>query len=145
MFEVHSRFWLTGNKVILSHFMSCLPLIVIMPQWWPNIYFSWSDIYIYSQQHILSQIFKKISICWRVNKSAYYWYIPSAIYPACIDGLLQEKCNSGALAMELHLSCINPSIQSTLIYLTKIRYREYQDPRNSLFDGKCPTCWADIA
>ena len=27
-----------------------------------------------------------------------------------IDGLVQERCNSSALAMELHLSCINPSI-----------------------------------
>ena len=27
-----------------------------------------------------------------------------------IDGLVQEKCNCSALAMELHLSYINPSI-----------------------------------
>ena len=27
-----------------------------------------------------------------------------------IDGLMQERCNSSALAMELHLSCNNPSI-----------------------------------
>ena len=27
-----------------------------------------------------------------------------------IDGLVQERCNSSALAMELHLSCTNPSI-----------------------------------
>ena len=27
-----------------------------------------------------------------------------------IDGLVQERCNSCALAMELGLSCINPSI-----------------------------------
>ena len=26
-----------------------------------------------------------------------------------IDGLMQERCNSSALAMQLHLSCINPS------------------------------------
>ena len=26
-----------------------------------------------------------------------------------IDGLVQERCNSSALAMELHLSCTNPS------------------------------------
>ena len=26
-----------------------------------------------------------------------------------IDGLVQERCNSSALAMELRLSCINPS------------------------------------
>ena len=27
-----------------------------------------------------------------------------------IDGLVQERCNSSALAMELRLSCINPLI-----------------------------------
>ena len=27
-----------------------------------------------------------------------------------IDGLVQERCNSSTLAMELHLSCINLSI-----------------------------------
>ena len=26
------------------------------------------------------------------------------------DGLMQERCNSSALAMELRLSCTNPSI-----------------------------------
>ena len=28
------------------------------------------------------------------------------------DGLVQEKCNSSVLAIELHLSCTNPSICS---------------------------------
>ena len=27
-----------------------------------------------------------------------------------LDGLVRERCNSSVLAMELHLSCINPSI-----------------------------------
>ena len=27
-----------------------------------------------------------------------------------IDGLMQERCNSSALVMELHLSCINELI-----------------------------------
>ena len=30
-----------------------------------------------------------------------------------IDGLVQERCNSSALALELHLSCTNPSISGT--------------------------------
>ena len=30
--------------------------------------------------------------------------------PDYIDGLVQERCNSSALAMELYLSCTNPSI-----------------------------------
>ena len=29
-----------------------------------------------------------------------------------LDGLVQKRCNSSALAMELHLSCNNPSIWS---------------------------------
>ena len=37
-----------------------------------------------------------------------------------INGLVQERHNSSALAMELHLSCINPSIYAlhTAIYLS---------------------------
>ena len=43
------------------------------------------------------------------------------------DGLVQERRNSSALAMELRLSCINPSIlydciHVIVIYL-KLRYR----------------------
>ena len=36
--------------------------------------------------------------------------ILSPKYISHIDGLVQEKRNSSSLAMELHLSCINPSI-----------------------------------
>ena len=32
-----------------------------------------------------------------------------------IDGLVQKRRNSSALTMELRLSCINPSISSSLI------------------------------
>ena len=31
-----------------------------------------------------------------------------------IDGLVQERCNSSVLALELRLSCTNPMIQSCL-------------------------------
>ena len=34
-----------------------------------------------------------------------------------VDGLVQEIRNSGVLAMELHLSCINPSISTRFICL----------------------------
>ena len=30
----------------------------------------------------------------------------------CIDGLVQERRNSSAMAMELRLSCINPLVSS---------------------------------
>ena len=46
--------------------------------------------------------------CGRVFKKCNLWtYVMDK---ANIDGLMQERCNSSALAMELHLSCINPSI-----------------------------------
>ena len=32
-----------------------------------------------------------------------------------IDGLVQERCNHSALAMELRISCINPSILSSVL------------------------------
>ena len=36
------------------------------------------------------------------------------------DGLVQERCNSSALAMELRLSCINPSFFPTKMHLKYI-------------------------
>ena len=36
-----------------------------------------------------------------------FWDISSCLY---IDWLVQERCNSSALALELHLSCTNPSM-----------------------------------
>ena len=32
-----------------------------------------------------------------------------------IDGYVQERCNSSALAMELHFSCTNPSIYKQIV------------------------------
>ena len=36
-----------------------------------------------------------------------------------INGLMQERCDSIALAMELYLSCINPSISSPGTMMSK--------------------------
>ena len=44
----------------------------------------------------------RVSICWLCS----IWYV---------HGLVQERCNSHALAMELHLSCANPSICCLLL------------------------------
>ena len=48
------------------------------------------------------------------------------------DGLVQERCNSSALAMELHLSCRNPSIFSHEMTLIRKRcpfqYKEGVSP-----------------
>ena len=38
------------------------------------------------------------------------WFICPIAFILNIYGLMQERCNSSALALELHLSCINPSI-----------------------------------
>ena len=43
-------------------------------------------------------VLKNCSSCW---------------FMSYIDGLVQERCNSSALAMELHLSCTNPSTYSS--------------------------------
>ena len=39
-----------------------------------------------------------------------------AVFQAHIDGLVQERRNSSALAMELRLSCTNPSICRTELH-----------------------------
>ena len=43
----------------------------------------------------------------------YYKVQANLLYNDHFDGLVQERCNASALAMELRLSCSNPSIFST--------------------------------
>ena len=45
-----------------------------------------------------------------ISDLAHVWHIIMACLEDYIDGLVQERRNSGALAMELHLSFINPPI-----------------------------------
>ena len=44
-----------------------------------------------------------------------------------IDGLVQERCNSSALAMELRLSCTNPSIYNVMqsVMLCEIKWHDF--------------------
>ena len=46
------------------------------------------------------------------NGASLLWYVKlvATANENDIDGLVQERRNSSALAMELHLSCTNPSI-----------------------------------
>ena len=45
----------------------------------------------------------------------------SPISPLHVDGLVQERCNSIANALELHLSYTNPSMYKILQYMGGIR------------------------
>ena len=50
-----------------------------------------------------------------------------------VDGLVQERRNSSVLAMELHLSCINPSMLDTLHWiecLSTLILHNYQSKQN---------------
>ena len=52
-------------------------------------------------------------VWWRCSYyKCWWWYICNDMMHTFdkIDGLMQERRNSSALAMELHLSCINPPI-----------------------------------
>ena len=46
------------------------------------------------------------------HKTAIHKYVYCEFKVLYIGGLVQERCNFSALAMELHLSCTNPSIYS---------------------------------
>ena len=60
------------------------------------------------------------AFCWKSNlwsantsvvlQKIVYVILDCAAIRQYIDGLVQERCNSSALAMELRLSCTNPSI-----------------------------------
>ena len=52
------------------------------------------------------QILKWVAQIWLWQQ-----WLPGDI-PHYIDGLVQERCNSSALEMELRISCTNPSISS---------------------------------
>ena len=61
---------------------------------------------------------------WQGNPPC-YWFCVSVIHQllwfpftkGCdFDGFVQERCNSSALAMELRLSCTNPSIIWTILW-----------------------------
>ena len=54
----------------------------------------WQFVYVLVRQH------------WDHYTSGIYF---SQVNATHFDGLVQERCNSSALAMELHLSCTNPS------------------------------------
>ena len=41
-----------------------------------------------------------------------YWGVAVDFFLPCVDELVQEKCNSSASAMELRLSCTDPSLYS---------------------------------
>ena len=47
-----------------------------------------------------------------------------AYHLPCIDGLVKERRNSSALAMELRLSCTNPSIYAPMEYIPITRIVE---------------------
>ena len=51
-----------------------------------------------------------------------------------IDALVQERCNSSALAMKLHLSCSNPSISRTDVLAVTLA-------RHFLMQCRAPTIW----
>ena len=54
----------------------------------------------------ITRVNKIPDLLWKI------WYITTIAY---IDGLVQERHNSNVLAMELRLSCINPSICKLVI------------------------------
>ena len=50
------------------------------------------------------------------NKTWVQWVISLSHAPYDIDRLVQERRNASALSMELHLSCINPSIWKNFMW-----------------------------
>ena len=57
---------------------------------------------------------------------------------AYIDGLMQERCNSSALAMELRLSCINPLICGTGFHVANVGSSHYL---NQILDYQVIVDW----
>ena len=67
-----------------------------------------------------------------------------SIYRQYIDGLVQERRNSSAFAMELRLSCINPSILFKIQRCVSISISQEFIPNiliNIGFDNDLPPNW----
>ena len=58
------------------------------------------------------------------------WLWKRSIFLDHFDGLVQERCNSSALAMELHLSCTNPSICKSDVFNWSVACRSCFPPEN---------------
>ena len=89
---------------------------------------------VFEANHMLWNLLRAQSI-----RKQYYIYTHTQQYPKSMqthfDGLVQERCNCSALAMELRLSCSNPSIcpcrQVVQVFLTTCPWGQtcclYQD------------------
>ena len=58
--------------------------------------------------NMLINFFVHLKRCWLYH--CVFPIMKTSVFSLCSDGLVQERCKSSALAMELHLSCTNPSI-----------------------------------
>ena len=117
------------NSVLHAFMWSLYPYPSGLLYWQiiPNVSYSWKYV-IHNYVHLYPVRKYKPSVKNWHNLKVFGWNIPLSnhnkpyeicifwgdvlyiIYTIHIDGLVQERCNSSALAMELHLSCINPSI-----------------------------------
>ena len=83
--------------------------LVAQAQWWPTVD---SKITI----HLPHSLFDFILI---ESSSNYFWVIDHKISSASFDGLVEERGNSIANALELSLSCTNPSVCSFDLVICK--------------------------
>ena len=69
-------------------------------------------------------------------------FIGSAIY---VDGLVKERRNSSALAVELRLSCTKPSIFSYYFVWCRVCHIEHVDHMLGVFYGRAYFCyWCEL-
>ena len=64
-----------------------------------------------------AQVIAHMAQCQAVHNHNHCTETSTAIINFHIVGLVQERCNSSALAMELHLSCINPPVRQQWSYI----------------------------
>ena len=99
----HAKYGCAGGRLILCFPMFCDHLLLLDTFQACKLTFSskvFMKIHQKSDQHLLN-----IGVRYCMP-----WSVPFQYRDDDIDGLVQERCNSSALAMELHFSGIKPSI-----------------------------------
>ena len=108
-------FWLMWVRYQIEYkFLYCDWLVINHSDWWSIIVIgNMSQLLVINYHGLVINLhgnqLKMNSGLWPLNSPGEL--IKMVSFPAMhdIDGSVQERCNSSALAMELHLSCINLS------------------------------------
>ena len=105
----HMMMWWRGNTFCITGVIKQIPLLLRITE---TLFSCWTSLHSY-----LAEVTGGFLLWFWIQNMEQNLIIHAGIYnfDVHIDGLVQERHNSSALAMELCLSCTNPSIWRHLV------------------------------